>query len=61
METLFDINKDNYDYVVIAILDSEIVDNIRGLLIENGIAENKILFIDQEDLTVSNLPYELWN
>ena len=61
VETLFDINKDNYDYVVIAILDSEIVDNIRGLLIENGIAENKILFIDQEDLTVSNLPYELWN
>lgn len=60
-EVLFSMDENEYDYVVIAILDCLIIDKVKGYLEENGISYRKILFIDKEDLTVENLPEGLRN
>ena len=52
-------NPDEYDYVVVAILDSEIVGKIKRFLYENGIEEGKIVCIQRESLKKENLPAEL--
>lgn len=58
-DVLFDMNPDEYDYVVVAILDSEIVGKIKRFLYENGIEEGKIVCIQRESLKKENLPAEL--
>ena len=55
-DKLFSMESDEYDYVVIAILDNLIVKKIRQYLEQNNVDENKIVEINKEKLSVENLP-----
>ena len=52
---------DNYDFIVIAIFNSAIVELSVKLLLDKGIDKNKILCIEKENLTFEMLPDEVKN
>lgn len=56
---LFEMRSSEYEYVVIAILDYMVVDKVRDFLMDHGVKEEKIIIIQKEDLTESNLPSNL--
>ena len=54
-DILFSMKKEEYDCVLIAILDCYVVENVLTYLKEKNIPESKIIFIEKEDLGVDNL------
>ena len=54
-DILFSMKKEEYDCVLIAILDCHVVENVLTYLKEKNIPESKIIFIEKEDLGVNNL------
>lgn len=58
-DVLFSKKSQDYDYVVISVLDCMIVEKIESYLIENGISPDKIVRINKEYLTKENLPKEI--
>lgn len=58
-DVLFSKKSQDYDYVVISVLDCLIVEKIESYLIENGISPDKIVRINKEYLTKENLPKEI--
>lgn len=53
------IDKGKYDYIIIAIFHSAVVSSAVALLIKQGIAPEKILCIEKENLLVNSLPEEV--
>ncbi len=53
------INADSYNFIVIAILNSEIVSSSIALLTEIIKDREKILFIEKENLSIDLLPIEV--
>ncbi len=53
------IEKNRYDFIVVAILNHHIAASTVKLLIDSGVAEDKILCIEKENLLVDLLPEEI--
>lgn len=59
VERLFELAENEYDYIVIAVLNSGIVANIRKVLEEYNVPREKVLFIDKNNMTKEMLPDEI--
>lgn len=58
-ERLKSIDKELYDYIVIAIFNSKIVMSVLNLLSDMGIDRRKVLIIEKENITSDFLPEEV--
>lgn len=59
-DILFSMNEEEYDYVLIAILDCLIVEKVKKFVCKNGIDEKKVLIIEKSNLGIDQLPTNLW-
>lgn len=58
-ERIIELNEEQYDYIVISILNAFIVKEVIFQLIQMGIKQEKILFINKKDLLPDILPSEI--